>query len=159
MRVAVLHSLALSLRRAAWPLLTLGLWLALASPGTRVEAGCVHDALSRSQEATGAAHFQLLIEVGAMAAPASATEQPDHVHPHDLSGLPRPCSGPSCSGSGGLPPAPTATIAPATSAWAWVGAATPSIVPGALPWPGRDERFRPVRTPRGIFHPPRAAAA
>ncbi len=154
MRLSSRQVPARSWRRASLTLVALGLWLALAGSARRVEAGCVHDGLSRSQESTGAAHFNRLIATGAMPAPAEPGETPERPIP----GKPRPCSGPSCSGSGGLPSVPTATIAPASSSWAWTDGLPAADVPGSLIWPARDARSRPILRPAGIFHPPRAAA-
>lgn len=72
--------------------------------------------------------------------------------------LPRPCTGPSCSGSPAPPPAPATTEARYVAPWACLGT-TPSLLGlGSRLFQTRPSRLRPALTASGIFHPPREIA-
>lgn len=138
------------MRCSSSALLALLAWGALAPPA---RAGCVHDALSRSQEPAGAAHFRWLIARGAMAAPAG---EPTHsLPPSDRPAPGRPCDGPTCSGHDGLPPVPTSMMAPAGGSWAWHAGSGADAATGSESLIASESRPRPVRRGPSIFHPPR----
>ncbi len=120
-------------------------------------AGCVHDALGRSQQPAGAAHFDRLIAMGAMPMP-DGDPAPRPFEPA-TPGRPRPCSGPTCSNDSGVPPVPTATLAPASPSWAWAGQLLDADGPASDLLPRREGLSRPVHRGPSIFHPPRTSFA
>lgn len=124
-----------------------------------VRAGCVHDALRRSQEPAGAAHFRWLIAAGAMTAAADSSATDPSPSDRDVPGQPRPCDGPSCSGHSGLPTAPSASIAPTAPSWAWPGSRAAILGPGSDRLPLCEARPVPVHRGPTIFHPPRPTFA
>jgi hypothetical protein len=139
---------------------------ALLAPGSS-KADCIHDALRRTLEPSGPAHFRLLVQAGAMrvlhddsAASASATEPADgRPFEEPDPGLPRPCSGPTCSNDSGVPTAPPASLAPAPGTWACLDAPRASEAPGSRLQAARESRPRARWRGPSIFHPPRSPFA
>jgi hypothetical protein len=133
--------------------------LALGSLAATARAGCVHDALRRTQESTGSAHFRWLIRSGAMQAPADESDAATRPIEGDVPQGPRPCDGPSCSRSDGLPTAPTPLVAPAVGSWAWAGPGPILSGSGSESLARKGARVRSVSRGVSTFHPPRAGSA
>jgi hypothetical protein len=133
-------------RSAAGVLVTLGL-LALAAP-TRAEAGCAHYAYAASSHDPMAATARLAL---------LGLDHPDPVTPVRLpGGLPKPCSGLSCSGRPSQPlPLPAVSGAPRLDRWLCL-----TVTPAPQPPSGRiftppTVPARPTRAGDRVDRPPR----
>lgn len=141
-----------------------GALVALLAFGAPARAGCVHDALSRDRQPSGAAHFTWLIRLGAMGTPAEEamtgpSPAPTTADPAPIPDPTRPCAGPTCAGGRGLPPVRSPSAEPGSESWAWPGLTTGADAPGAARLGPPEGRARPVRRGASIFHPPRPVAA
>jgi len=127
---------------------------ALVGP-SRVEAGCAHPGIA----GPGREAMVRLIDGLAVAAAGSSRVLPDGTAPIAPEGSPRPCSGPSCSGSPAAPSVPTIGPVPHDEPKASLGSTTP---PPPSPRPSYlvpDPCVPiPIRHGDGIFHPPRATS-
>lgn len=136
-----------------WVRLTAGVLLALAvsaalSPN-QARAGCS----SHSSHATGIDSLTRYIDPVVLTGSESPTSD---TQPPAFPGLPRPCSGPSCSGYPGPPSVPSLTIVRLVEPWAYLGLCV-SVTEGAAGFHSADlSTLRPTLLTSAIFHPPRS---
>jgi hypothetical protein len=122
-------------------LLALGVF----SPQAAVAAGCLHPGRTDS-EIRAAAHFDRLIDAGAMPSPALPEELP----------FPKPCSGFLCSGSSGIPMPPAPSLDHSSSSqWAIGSAILSSAALGFGPLSPSTNLPKPIHEGSSPFHPPR----
>ena len=137
------------MKRGLGPLLAAFMLLGICASSSRA-GGCDHR--SHAVPASVSTSFAFLAETGALPASVAGTA-PLRQDP----GMPRPCSGPSCSGgsNSSLPPAPTAILVVIAEQWAVLEPALPMPQPGSQSLLVTDSPEHPSYAVNVLLKPPR----
>lgn len=131
-------------KRIAWGML---LALAALAPG-RVQAGCSRHVLLRAEPLAGVARLDILTLDAGLPSALSTSTLP--------AGLPRPCHGPSCSGTDSSPvPAPAFSTLAHVQEWGLIADALLPDEPGTGDFAKIAPPLHPVQRDESVDRPPR----